>query len=267
MNNRLLICEQKIDKITGVQKGCIYLKTQKTRGDPIIGRRVFCLKKLKNLSAAENTAGCIVKHRRLSGRGRAYLAVKGYSDGIHTCSCDRAIAAAVVIADFYICPNGISYRKIGDTQKIQLSAKDFVLEQTFRFSQHHFIGIRPDFADIDRFTQCDSQTLPLTDCVMDYALVSAEELSLFVHKISFIGLVMLRLCRDKVRVAAVRHKADFLRIRLIRDRKTRLFRDASDLLLRQPAERHEGTRKLLLRQPPQHIGLILFAAYIVRCPA
>ena len=227
MNNRLLICEQKIDKITGIEKGCIYLKTQKTRGDPIIGRRVFCLKKLKNLSAAENTAGCIVKHRRLSGRGRAYLAVKGYSDGIHTCSCDRAIAAAVVIADFYIC-----------------SAKDFVLEQTFRFSQHHFIGIRPDFADIDRFTQCDSQTLPLTDCVMDYALVSAEELSLFVHKISFIGLVMLRLCRDKVRVAAVRYKADFLRIRLIRDRKTRLFRDASDLLLRQPAERHEGRHSI-----------------------
>ena len=91
---------------------------------------------------------------------------------------------------------------------------------------------------------------------MRETLVLTEHRSVRPHKVSR-QRPFPRALIDKVRIVAVRHKADFLAVRLRCDRKPGRCRDGAHLGLLVLSDRHQGMGKLALREVIERIALIL----------
>ena len=76
----------------------------------------------------------------------------------------------------------------------------------------------------------DAKPLALSDGVVDDPLVLPEDLAICVHKIPHSRNFGGSICQNIICVISIRDKADFLRIRLLSDRKAGFFGNLAHFL-------------------------------------
>ena len=102
-----------------------------------------------------------------------------------------------------------------------------------------------------RVTQCDSQSFTLAYGVINYALVSAQNVAVAIDEITFLNVGSVRILTDIVSVVSVRNKTDILRFRLL----TQLDEPSvschlPNLRLGELTQREQGAFEVVFRQRP-----------------
>ena len=87
--------------------------------------------------------------------------------------------------------------------------------------------------------------------------MSAQNISRFIDIIAFTRNFPVFMIHDKIRIIAVRHEADFLRVRLRSHPEPRFPGDPPDFFFGVVSKRHQGPCQLLLRQAAEHVSLVL----------
>ncbi len=152
-------------------------------------------------------------------------------------------------------------RKLRHCHAVQLSGKEHSGKNILRLPQHNFIRLRPDFRDKDRMAERDSKPFALADCVAGDPPVPAKYGPVCRHKISRRRRLLPAYAVNIPRIIFIRNKTDLLAVLFLRHRKSKLFRNRTDLLLGIIPDRHQRPRKLLLRQTVEGICLIFFRSH------
>ena len=112
--------------------------------------------------------------------------------------------------------------------------------------------------DVGGLSKGDPQPLALSDRIVNDSTMTAKDPSISIHKIA-LGIAFFRVTHQKGGIVAVRNEADVLTVAPHGTLQTVLLGDLADLGLGQVAQRKKRLGKLLLREGPKHIGLILGA--------
>ena len=166
----------------------------------------------------------------------------------------------MAVADFHIRPHGFSHRQFFSTHPVQLCAHEAIGEDIASLADDHFIGIRPDLGDEYPTPHGKIQAAPLPHRVVDDAFVLSQHFSGTVHEVSR-GIDPAAVRRDKSGVIIIRHKADFLAVRLMGHRQPGPLSHGPDFILGIGAVGHKRPGQLLLGQVVESVGLIFFLGY------
>ena len=110
-----------------------------------------------------------------------------------------------------------------------------------------------------RVTQCDSQSFTLAYGVINYALVSAQNVAVAVDEITFLNVGSVRILTDIVSVVSVRNKTDILRIAFVRDVNSGLCCDRTNGVFIVISERHQSAGEVFLRELIEHVALVFLS--------
>ncbi len=114
---------------------------------------------------------------------------------------------------------------------------------------------RIEMDDIERLAEGDADAAALADGEVDDAVVAAEHAAVDVDDVAGLGGARLELA-DHVGIAAARHEADVLAVRLLGDREPELARRGARLGLGHRPEREAEIGELGGRRREQEIALV-----------
>ena len=160
------------------------------------------------------------------------------------------------VADLHRTAHALARPQLGNAHITDVPAEEAAAVQRRLIAEDDLIRARPDLLDIHGPAKGKAEAPALSDGVVDDAPVPTQDGARLVDEGAFAG--RRRVLHNIVRVAAIRHKADLLGIAFFRHGKSRLRRDLPNLRLGVLPEGQGCRRELLLREPAEHVGLVLF---------
>src|ERR687892_485289 len=138
---------------------------------------------------------------------------------------------------------------------IHVAKLDAARAQGLARTDHHFAGLGVELEDVERLLGGNADPLPLADGVIDDAVVPPEHPAVDMDDVAGLsgsGTQTL----DHLRIAAGRHEADVLAVRLLRHGEPKVARELPRRLLLERAERETQKVELLPPGGEQEIALI-----------
>ena len=144
-----------------------------------------------------------------------------------------------------------------NAEEIKIPAEHRIGKKILIGPDHHLVRLRPDLLYEHRNTHGKAEALPLSDRVVGDSLVSPQDPALGVHKVSLRRDLPCARAVDVARVVSVRDEADLLRVRFLRHGDAGFPGNVPHFLLGEGPQRHDRAGKLLLREPVEHVALVL----------
>ena len=207
------------------------------------------MQRLSNPAATDHDSA-IVEHCGLAGGNGPLGLVEGDEDFVVSGSLDQGWRGLVAMTNLHRYPHRLS--KVIDRDQVHAAGAQVTLVKMIFPADHDLLVRAADLNHVERRSRSHAESLTLAHREIVDAGVLADDFAVRGDKVA--GSVwqcfalLSEVGIDEALVIATRHEANFLRVRLLRERQPVLTRKFADFWLGHVAKGEDRAAELLLRQ-------------------